>query len=315
MALSIEELNAVSHEYFDKTIIQEVYDENPFLALLKSKKKITTDGGTQIQFPIRYKALGTFQSVSPRQQIEFSSEETRTAGVVDWAYLEAHTVLHWDERVKNSGKGQILDLAKEKADELKEEFDEGFSDQIWATTARSTNELERVNTIVDSASSYAGIAVSDDSNWAGVEDSSSTTLTVPLLQIAKNSATFGKNGPTHHFTTKNLLSKYESILLPYMRYESTDMKKMLDLGFESVGFYGAPVTFDTHLTAGYWFGLDLNHWELRMHPDFAMQVSDWEELFQAGFPHARAKFMSATCQLVCKLRKTNFKFTALNYAL
>lgn len=315
MALSINELNAVSHEYFDQTILQEVYDEIPFLAILKSKNKVTTDGGSQIQFPIRYKALGTFQAVSPRQQIEFSSEETRTAGVVDWAYLEAHTMLHWDEKVKNSGKGQIIDLAKDKAAELKDEFYEGFSTQLWATSTRSTNELERLATIVDSSSTYAGIAVADDSNWASAEDSSTTTLTIRALQTARNNATFGKNGPSYHFTTKELVSKYESILLPHMRFESTDMKKAMDLGFQALSFYGAPVIFDTHIPDNAWYGLDMDKFELRMHPDYAMQVSDWEPLTQAGFIHATAKFMSATCQLVCKLRKTSFKFTALNAAL
>ena len=182
MALSIDDLNAVSHEYFDKTLVQEVYDEIPFLALLKAKKKVTTDGGTQIQFPLRYKALGTFQTVSPRSQIVFQSEETRTAGVVDWGYFMATTVLHWDEKVKNAGKGQIVDLAKDKAQELKDEFHEGLSDEIWATTSKPTNGLERINTIVDSADTYAGIAVADDANWAAQESSSYTTLTVRLMQ-------------------------------------------------------------------------------------------------------------------------------------
>jgi len=312
MALSISELNAVSHEYFDDAIIQEVYDEIPFLALLKSKKKINTDGGTQIQFPIRYKALGTYQTTSPRQQIVFQSEETRTAGVVDWGYVTATTMMHWDEKVKNSGKGKIVDLLKDKAVELKDEFYEGFSDDIWATTARPTNGIERLNTIVDAADTYAGIAVADDANWKAVEDSTNTTLTLRLLQGLRNDATFGKSKPSYHFTTRDLLSKYESILQPHVRYDSSDVKRALDLGFDAVSFYGAAVMADPHIPANYWFGLDLDSFELRTHPEFAFTVSDWKEMHQAGFPHAVSKIMTATCQLVCKLRKTSFKCSALN---
>ena len=311
MALSVSELNAVSHEYFDKTLIQEVYDEIPILALLKAKKKVTTDGGTQIQFPLRYKALGTFQTTSPRAQLVFQSVETRTAGVVDWGFFTATTMLHWDEKVKNAGSGKIVDLAKDKAQELKDEFYHGLSTEIWATTARPTNGMERINTIVDSADTYAGIAVADDANWKAAESASYTTLTVRLLQEYRNDATFGKSKPTHHFTTRDLLSKYESILLPYMRYDSSDMKQAMDLGFDAVSFYGAPVMADPYVTSGYWYGVDLENFELRLHPDYAFEVSDWEPLFQAGYIHATAKAMSMTGQLVCKLRKTNFKLTGL----
>lgn len=312
MALAISELNAVSHEYFDPTLTQEVYEEDAFLSWLKAKNKIITNGGTQIQFPIRYKALGLTATTHPRQQISFESEDTRTAGVVDWAYILGKSMIHWDEKVKNGPKGQIIDLVKDKTLELKEDFMSHFSSQLWATSTKGTDDLERLDTIVDSADSYAGIAVSDDALWASTEDSTSTTMTLRLLQNARNDASFGKRGPTVHFTTHDLLSKYESILQPHVRYESTDTKKMLDLGFGNVSFYGAPVVASPFCPDAAWFGLDMDAFELHVHPEYNFKASEWMELPQAGFPNAVGKFMYFTGQLVCKLRRTSFKFTALN---
>jgi hypothetical protein len=312
MALSISELNAVSHEYFDKTLMQEVYEESAFVSWLKAKNKIVTNGGTQIQFPIRYKALGQTATTHPRQQISFESEETRTAGVVDWAFILGKTMIHWDEKVKNGPKGQIIDLVKDKSLELKEDFMHEFASQLWATTSKGTDDLERIATIVDSSTSYAGIAVSDDPLWASTEDGSTTVMTLRLLQKARNAATFGKRLPTVHFTTRDLLSKFESILQPHVRYESEDTKRMLNLGFSNVSFYGAPVVADTYIPSGNWYGLDMEAFELHVNPEYNFKLSDWMELPQAGFPNAAGRFMYFTGQILCKLRRTSFKFTALD---
>ena len=108
MALSINELNAVSKKYFDPTLTQQVYEKSPFFAKLKADKKIKTDGGTSMQWTIRYQKLDNAKATGPRAKVDFQSKETRTAADIDWVFYDAQTLIHWDELVKNSGKGKII---------------------------------------------------------------------------------------------------------------------------------------------------------------------------------------------------------------
>jgi hypothetical protein len=217
-------------------------------------------------------------------------------------------MLHWDEMAKNYGKGQIINLAKSKAKELKEDYQDAFNSIIWGTDTTSVAPLAQ---IVDASDSYAGIDPADASTWASHEDSSTTTLTLEALMHARNEATFGKHKPTHHFTTLDLVSKYERLMEPKEVILSKDMK---NLGFdEIITFYGKPVIGVDGISTGDWFGLDMDVFELWVHEKYNLNVTEWFNLKQAGYPNAEAKYMSSAANLVCRMRRSSFKFTALVY--
>ena len=315
MALTITELNAVTKKYFDDKLNQQVYGEGAFLALLKSRKQIKTDGGSQIQFPIRYAKYGMADATDPRAQVVFQTKQTRTAGVVDWAYYQVQTTLHWDEQSKNSGQGRIINLMQDKLTEAKEDMFDVMSTALHATSKATTNDLDPLIVPVDSATDYAGIAVADAAAWAAQEDSSATTLALygsASVSYYVNACTLGKNQPTHFITTRNLASKFESLVEPQKRYED---EELADLGFKTTTFHGKPIIADSYCQSTYLYGLDLSSWELRVHPDYNMTTGDgWFSLKQGGYPQAVARVMAWQGQLVCKCRKTNFKMTALVYS-
>lgn len=311
MALTIDEANAVSRKWYDKNMYQQVYDDDPFLAILKGKNRVSVSGGTQIQWGVRTEKLGQANFVGPREQIPLNTKETRTGAVLDWGYLAASTAIHWDERVKNDGPEAVVNLLGDKAKELSEDYSEKMSDVLWGTDSTHISPLA---TIVDSSTAYGGIAVSDASDWAATEDSSTTVLTLfgsGSLTYMRNQATFGKNMPTHHFTTRDLASKYESLLQPQQRYE--DATKKVDMGWSSVLFYGRPVIGSPFVPAGDWFGLDMDAIELIVKKGEDDKVTPWFDLKQVGFPNAMGKYMTCALNLKCDRRKTNFKFTALDY--
>lgn len=307
MAYTISEVNAVSHELFDTKCVQSVYQDSPFYALLQKRNKIKSDGGTSIQFPVRLDQLGQSKLTGPRAQVVFESKETRTAGTLDWAYYDGVTLMHWDEQVANRGKGQIVDLLKDKAKELAEDMGELMANVLYGTSIAGMIPLA---TIVDAADTYAGITVSDAPVWASYEDSSSTVLTLPLIRHARNEATFGKNKPTHIFTTRDLFSKLEALIEPKERIAN---KELASVGFDSIELYGIPVVADPFCLTGDMFGLDLDKYELRVNQN--LETTEWFDLKQAGFPHALGKYISTVLNLKCEMRRTSFKFTALDYTL
>lgn len=311
MALSIDEANTVSSKFYDEGITQQVYEKSPVFYKLKKKGKVTK-GGTQIQWAVRYTTLGNANAVGAREQIPYIQKETRTAAVLDWKYYVSTTSIQWDERVKNSGKPQIVDLLKDKAEELREDMFNKFQTDLYSTS-QASKSFSSLWTIIDSADTYAGIAVADASVWAANEDGTTTRLTLygdQSLSEMINASAFGSDGVDFMFTTRDLFSKFESLLEPQKRYEDTEMANG---GFTTLKFHGIPVVSDYACTSGYWGGIDTDYFEFRTHPDFDFKVDPWKELGQAGYPQAMYKSVFWTGNLVCKSRQTCFKYTALDF--
>lgn len=314
MALTLAEANTISSRYFDKPMTQQIYEDSPFFSKLKKNKAIKWDGGTELQFPIRYRKLSRADAVGSDSRVAFETKATRTGGVASWTYYNVDAMLTWKELTENTGKQQIVNLMSDKAEEMQQDMMDRFATDLYTSNPNGLG-FTSLAAIVDSAASYAGIAVADASAWASTEDGTTTELVLynaNSLSYAINQATFGKYSPDLHLTTRNLAAKFESLLEPQKRY--TD-KETADAGFKNITFHGVPVIGDPFCTAGSWFGLCMKVFELRYHPDFNFDVSGWESLFAAGFPRNLGKVMSWAGNLVCKMRKCNFKFTALDYTI
>lgn len=314
MALSIDEANTVSTKWFGKDIVPQVYDSSPLLAKLKSKNKVVADGGTSLQWPIRYKESGTTLATGARTQIPYTQVETRTGAADDWKYYVNHALISWDERVKNSGDARIINLLKDKYTEAQDDFSEKLADDLFATSAGTYN-ITPLITIVDSTTTYAGIAYTDASNWVG-QESSGTRLVLygssDALANMMNDATLGNKKPDFIVTSRDLFSKLESLIEPQKRYEDVDTAK---IGFNNITFHGAVAVGDGHCPAGYLYALDLSAFELRYHPDFNFDSTEWKTLEQAGFPNAMVKVITWAGNIICNCRRTNVKYTSLDYTL
>jgi len=310
MALTVDQANTVSNHGLDKMLKQQVYESSPLLTKLQQGNKVKADGGTDIRFNIRYAKLGRSNTVGSREQITFGLKDTRTAAFLDWAYYEGDTMITWDERVKNTGKSKIIDLITDKTKELKEDFYDRVVTDIFTTNPKGGGIIA-LPVIVDATTTYAGVAKTDATVWVASEYSRATLSLftgTSTLAYAVSHATFGKDHPTIHITTRDLQNKFEAAMYTNIRYEDKDMA---NAGFANVTFRDAPVIGDYACPASTWYGLDTNNMELRYHPDYDMVVSEWKEIDIAGFPNALVKIMTWAGNLVCKSRQTCFKFTAL----
>jgi len=315
MALSIDEANAVSSKYFDKTITDQVYEKSPFFVKLKSMGNVQVDGGTQIQWPIKYQSLGQTGFVGPRQQVSYSQKETRTSAVSDWKYIIGQTMISWDEQIKNRGKAEIVNLMRDKTQEVKDDMADTFATGLYATSPGS-NDIDSLYVIVDTGTTYAGIAVADAAEWAAANEDSSTTELVLYgagsLSYWMNLATFGNDKPDTILTTRDLWSKFESLIEPQKRYYNDDTS-LGKAGFTGLKFHNAEVISDVYCPDNALFGLDMSKFHIMYSPGFNFKTEPWKELFQAGYPYGMAKVCAWVGNIKCTMRKTSFRATALDY--
>jgi hypothetical protein len=318
MALTYSELQAVSDKGYDKLCTQQAYDQSPFWKKLELNDQIQ-EGGSKWAWTVRTEELGLANAVGPRDAISYVSKETRTLAEVDPRFYICPAVLHWDEQQANKGKAQIIKLVEDKTKELKEDFMKRLATDLYTANPNGIGIIP-ITTIVDSASTYAGIAVADASSWAATEDAATTALALyggsTSLSGMCNAARFGTKKVTMHITNKNMRSTFESILESQKQFvDKLGDKQMADAGFENVAFHGAGVFDDAFCPDGTWLGLNMDDMYILVDPEYYLKVSKWEPLDQVGFPHAVKKTMGAVLNIKCTSRRTNFKYTALDETL
>lgn len=308
MAFSVTHANTVSTPEYGKKFVNNVYDSVPFLKILLGKKKAKVRGGSYITFPLEVKQSGTAGSSPWNQQVNYESVDLFTQGVLQWAHIDNQVTISNEERLKNqSGPQQIVDVVKAKDKSLINDIKEQIADQVFAT-ASATNKIIPMAVIIDAADTYAGVAVADMAAWAGIEDSSSTTITRALLYSLVAQATFNDEGPTDHWTTRAMLAYYNALLGADERYSNTEEA---NAGFKKITLYGQPVHADSHIATGHWYGTNMNTFEMRMMEGAELKPTEWFDLKVAGFPGAMAKYVEGAMNLICYNRRTNFKCSAL----
>jgi len=308
MAFTVTHANTVSTPEYGKKFKNNVYDSSPFTKLLLNKHKVKVKGGTYITFPLEVKQLGAAESRAWNTEVEFESVDLFTQGVLQWAHIDAQVTISNEERLKNqAGPQQVVDVVKAKDKALMADMKEQIADQVFAT-ASATNKIIPLAVIVDSADTYAGVAVADMAEWAGEEDSSTTTMTRSFMYARCLAATFDDAQPSVHFTTRGLLGSYNALLGSDERYHNT---REANAGFKTMTLFGDNVYADSHVASNSWYGLDMDSLEIRMMEGCDMKPTEWKDLFVRGFPGAMAKHVEVALNLVAYKRQTHFKCSAL----
>jgi hypothetical protein len=318
MALSITEQNTVQHTLYDPKMQLIVYDASPVWKLGMSKYKVSWPGGNDLQWPVRYKKLADAKATGFREQITFSSTATRTGAKLDWAAYKVQTAIHWDERSKNSpSDARILDLTADRNTEAREDLQDKLATDLWVTNS-DTNALTDLSVAVDSGGTYAGIAVADAAAWASQEDSSTTKVKIfGSGSIAEmiNACTLKSRMPTSGFTTRDLYSKIESLVVARQQTTMQD-KEVRNLGVSNFKFHDVEFIAEPFMPSGDLYLMDMKSLAFRCHPDFSpVKSTGWFDLTTSGFPEARALIILFQGNVVLLRRDTSGKFTALDYTL
>lgn len=104
-----------------KDVADNVSKHNALAMRLKKKNKfIDLDGGYEIQIPLEYAENGTYQRYGGYDTLNTNASDVITSAKYDWAQVAIHVVSSGKELRMNSGRSQMINLAKaKKANALK----------------------------------------------------------------------------------------------------------------------------------------------------------------------------------------------------
>lgn len=98
----------------------------------------------------------------------------------------------------------------------------------------------------------------------GQEDTTSTTLTMGVLQTQFSNASIGSDHPTVGMATRANYDRYYNLLQPQQRFMDVETAKG---GFSSLMFNGIPIIADSYCPTNHIFLINENYLDLYIHRD------------------------------------------------
>lgn len=308
MAFPWAEINGYANEFFLEEPTDAIYKGNVLASRMGTNGRINVDGGRAINLPVEFAKANGGNYDGAYDIINATVKKTHDYGTLDWKFKWAETVISDKDILMNSGSSKIRDLVRDKVLSMKSKIRDLIGTGIYSA-GTDTTEIDGLGLSVDTGNTYAGIAQGTYTWWkAAGEDSSSTTITIPLLTTAffdtvANSP--DQETPTVWTTTATIMAAVSLLAQPQQRF----MGDNCNVGFPSLAVMGIPMILDSKCTASHLYLLNEKYLGLTVASNFNMTFTGFETPINQ--PSARIAISKWGGNLLNRLPGTMYKFSAL----
>lgn len=269
MALTYDNLTSITQTKLLPKMVDNIFDSNPLLQRMREGDRYKkVDGGTEIQQPLEYALNSAGGWYAGADLMDTSESEIFSAAVYAWKQLYENVTITGAEERKNSGDSAKLDLLKSKVKNAEKTMADRLGTGLYSsgTVAKS---IVGLGSMLSASNTIGGISQTSYSWWRPQLDTTSTTLTLSVLQALYNSASIGNDSPTVITSGRSRFNSFWSILQPQQRFVD---QKTASAGFASLMFNGTAWIVDSHATAAYVYMLNEKYLNLAVHPQADFKV-------------------------------------------
>ncbi|RLC68834.1 MAG: phage major capsid protein [Chloroflexi bacterium] len=318
MALTLDELNAITLDYWERGTTDIYFLDNVLLWKLLGngnlknelvKASETVDGGLKIRVILEYAESnsGTYGNVT---KIAQAKVDILNAARFRWAGYFASNTIDLNDKIQNAGRAAMVKLANAKIKNIQKTIRKKMGTDIYASAADSYAFLGLGNLFnTAGGTAYGEIAQDDMGDWKANVITTAEPISFKTLQKCRRTPNIGQNDtdkPNLYITTDLLKDGFERTLQVQARYKDVDLA---DAGFENVLFKGQPVVADDRQTATYCDCLNLRYMRLRAHSAYNFTPPVWEaNLDQPDVWTANQRMLG---QLTTNHRKSHIRHTNL----
>jgi hypothetical protein len=277
MALTLDEINAATREYYlTSGAVDNFYKSNVLVFRLMNNKR-TIDGGKAIRVPIWHGSPqgGAF---GVNDTFDTTRRDQINAAEYQWKYYYEPTTYDLKDATENNGVSAEVDIVLTKVEMMNKAIMEKIGTDLYTDNSSNTKKVTGLQEMLNSTTTtaYGGIQEADLAVWTpGAVTTTTEALTLSAMRTMRTNAKVGDSAgdiPSLYITTDILRDKYESLLQPQQRFEDPDMAKA---GFRTLMFGDAGVVSDGKCPSGFMFALNENYMQWVSHSDFDMQRSEW----------------------------------------
>lgn len=272
-----------------KELTDNISKNNALLARLTAKGKIDViDGGYEIAIPLEYAENSTYQRYSGYDTLNVSGSDVFTAAKFDWKQSAIHVTASGLELRQNSGKNQLIKLAKSRLMNALRTAKNNMSGDVYSDGSLS-NQMNGLQALVADAGTgtVGGIVSGTYTFWKNVVQSaasplqgggaitpSATTIESLMLPLWLE-LTRGGDQPDLIVSSNDYFTFFEQSQISLKRYNDTQMG---EAGFTSLKYKSADVIFDGGTKGGgipsaHMYFLNTDYLGLTVHKD-----ANWTEL-------------------------------------
>jgi hypothetical protein len=289
MALTYDQISAITQKKFIPKLYDNIFDSNPIVMRLKKKSYEKIDGGERIVVPLNYAMVTASGWYSGSETLSTTDNEVITAAEYTWKQLYANISILRSDELKNSGDSQILSLVKNKVKVAEKTMEDKLGTGIYSD-GTDTKSIVGLRDIVAINQTVGGIDQNAYSWWQAKLDSSTTTLSIAVMQSRYNACAVNNDHTTVIATTRSLFNSYYALLQPQQRFQDSETAKG---GFSSLMFNGAPVIADSYCPASHMLFLNENYLHLFAHKDEDMRFEPFQKPINQNLKVAKIYWMGA----------------------
>jgi hypothetical protein len=296
MALTLDQLTAITKKYYVPKASDAIFQSNAFLDELNSKAKMSFSGGTSIVHPLAYAQTSASDWFAGSDTLSTTDNEQLTGADFSLKQIYANIAIKRSDELKNAGDAAVIDLLKQKTMLAQKTMSDKIATGLF-NTGSASNAITGLRHIVEDSNTVGGIDQSSYSWWqAGSFDESTTTLSLALMQTMYNNLTIGNDKPDLLVSGRTVFNIYYSLLQPQQRFVNSTKA---DAGFQNLLFNGTTYIVDSHCPALYLYCLNLNYLHLVVHSQEWMRLTAFQEPINQNVKVAKLYSMLAfTCDNV-----------------
>jgi len=271
--------------------IDQIFEENRLLQLMKSKGMIKMEGtdGRRFEIPLRVKKTTTSKFFSKGATFTITDYDPLTVAYDSYKNLGDQIVRYWeDDKVNGGSKSRHIKLMNSKLDGTRDTLMEKVEDALWADKGgASVDDYNGLQYLVDDAPSTSatihGInqstAVDSGGNhyWRNQQKTSSGAFSV-----------YGESDMTNLMNTCERWGKIDLMISDQTTHELGEAealervrvvnKEAVNLGLDHITFKGRIWIWSPKCTTGYTYFLDRRHYGFSIDPAVNMTMGPWKHI-------------------------------------
>lgn len=275
---SFDTILSTTLKHYTPTLEDNIFSNVTLLYWLREAGHIEkVSGGQSLVEPLLYATNGTAGSYGGYDNISTTPSEGITAAEYNWKQYAVTVAINGLEEAQNSSKEQVISLIKAKIDQAEMSAIDQMNIMFYASgTGNGSKDWNGLANLVHIAGTgtVGGIDASVEVWWKNQFESTPEALALSRMSSQFNLCSKGKIKPEFLLTTRGLYEKYEGLLQPQLRYQSS---KEADAGFENLLYKSAPVMWDEDCTAGYMYFLNSKFLKLKVHSDAWFKNTPFEK--------------------------------------
>ncbi len=275
-------LAATTLQNYHKKLVDNIFKKHALLDHLKANKGTKKyDGGRQLVAPVMYGTNSTAMRFSGTDTLDNTYQDGIDAATYDWKYYNVAVSFSLDDKSKNKGKSQIVNLLEGKIRQAELSLAEMLNlDLISGSNAKGIVGLD---TLIGTTTTAGNISGTTYDWWRSTVDADAVTLSFADMRTAKNTANNGNGGSKISLiiTTQALYERIFALLtasyVMNSQLSTREGKRLADASFEAIEFEGVPVVYDESVATGIMYMINKDNYKLGILEDLNFKVINKNE--------------------------------------